>query len=141
MSGFGPRPGASGGDVIGAPSPSAGNGARPTSLPPALAGTGTRAGSGAGGGAALRWSGPELERFPNTLVSASRLTAFELLEKWGQQAGPRPLHLGAAGERLREMAEGFRRAMPRRNFGDHLAVVRRGPEQRRLERNRGNRLE
>src|SRR5947209_15200597 len=72
MSGFGPRPGASGGDVIGAPSPSDGKGANPTSLPPALAGTGVRAGSGAGGGggAGLRTSGPDVERFPNTLFSA-----------------------------------------------------------------------
>src|SRR2546423_163533 len=72
MMGFGPRPGASGGEVIGAPSPSDGNGARPTSLPPALAGMGRRAGSGAtgGGGAGLRSSGPDVGRFPNTLFSA-----------------------------------------------------------------------
>src|SRR5205085_10653357 len=72
MSGFGPRPGASGGEVMGAPSPSDGNGARPTSLPPALAGIGARAGSGAAGGrgAGLRTSGPDVERFPNTLLSA-----------------------------------------------------------------------
>src|SRR5688572_1545858 len=99
MIGFGPRPGASGGDVIDAPKPSAGKGARPTSLPPALAGMGTRAGSGAtgGGGAGLRRSGPDVERFPNTVVSAAlSLLAPELLEERGQQARPRPFRLGAA---------------------------------------------
>src|SRR2546421_8793037 len=72
MIGFGPRPGASGGEVIGAPRPSDGIGASPTSLPPALAAMGVRAGSTAvgGGGAGLRISGPDVERFPNTLFSA-----------------------------------------------------------------------
>src|SRR5437016_5408257 len=104
MIGLGPRPGASGGEVIDAPSPSDGKGARPTSLPPALAGTGARAGSGAGG-AGLRNSGPDVERFPNTLFSAALgLLAPEFLEQRGEQARARPLHLGAAGQRLREVA-------------------------------------
>src|SRR5436190_11627720 len=138
MSGFGPRPGASGGEVIDAPRPSDGNGARPTSLPPALAGTGARAGSGAagtGGGGAARTSGPDVERFPNTLVSAAlSLLAPELLDERGQQAGARPFHLGAAGERLREMAERFRRAIPGRDLGDHLPGVGRRSDQLRSQR-------
>jgi hypothetical protein len=57
MTGLGPpRPGASGGDVIGAPSPSDGSGASPRSLP-ALVGAGARTGSGGGAaGGALRGS-------------------------------------------------------------------------------------
>src|SRR5215213_7701831 len=141
MIGFGPRPGASGGDVIGAPKPSAGKGASPTSLPPALAGTGTRAGSGAVGGAGLRRSGPEVERFPNTVVSASRLAALELFEERGQQASPRTFHLGAPSERLRETSESLRRAMSGRHFGNHLSIVGSRAEQLRLERDRCDRLE
>src|SRR2546421_480422 len=145
MSGFGPRPGASGGEVIDAPRPSDGNGARPTSLPPALAGTGARAGSGAagiGGGGAARTSGPDVERFPNTLVSAAlSLLAPELLDERGQQVGARPFHLGTAGERLREMPESLRRTMPGRDFGDHLSIVGCRAEQLRLEGNRCRRIE
>src|SRR5204863_5196041 len=120
---------------IEAPSPSDGKGARPTSSRAAPDCTGARAGSTAawgGGGAGLRKSEPDVERFPNTLVSGLRLSAHEFFDEWRQQAGARPLGLGASGERLRELAEGIRRAMPGRNLGDHLTVIGGGAEQCRL---------
>src|SRR5687768_3857069 len=113
--------------------------------PPAAAGARAGSGGGAtgcGGGAALRGSGPVLERFPNTPFSAqSGLAAPELLDERGEQARPRALHLRAAGQRLRERAEGLGGAMPGGNLGDHLPVVRRRAEQLRLERNGGDRIE
>ena len=80
--------------MIGAPSPSDGNGAKPTSLDFAPAG-GVEAGAGAGAtvaaggeGAGLRTSGPD--RLPNTLTlrGLSRLTALELLDERGEQVSP-----------------------------------------------------
>src|SRR5688572_23985061 len=101
MIGFGPWPGASGGDVIGAPSPDDGNAVRPRSFPPPLGGGGARTGSGGGGAAAApRGSGPDVERFPNTLVPVTLcLLAPELFEQRRQQASTRALHFGAPGER------------------------------------------
>src|SRR5258708_5754076 len=146
MSCFGPCPGASGGEVIEAPSPSDGKGARFTSPRLASDCAGARAGSAAGaawggGAAGLRRSGPDVERFPNTLVSGLRLTAHELFDERRQHVGARPLGLGASGERLGELTKRLRRTMSGRNLSDHLPVIGGGAEQCRLERNRCYRLE
>src|SRR5512135_1459920 len=93
-----------GAESSGAPSPSEGIGARPVSMAPAAAGFGTAPGcagaatSAAGG--ATRASVDPL-RLPNTLHVSERWSARPLHQfgqEWRQQAAPRALRFGAAGQ-------------------------------------------
>src|SRR5262249_14129831 len=102
-----------GAETSGAPSPSEGIGARPVSIPPGAAGLGTvpvcaGAATSAPSGATRASVNPL--RLPNTLHVSKRwsvLSLHQLGQEGRQHPAARALCLGAASQRLRQLAEHF----------------------------------